>query len=414
MGRIKVAIVSQVFGPTGGGQARWSHAFAQALHERGFEVHVVTRKTSPAAVKLPFYLHPIPKQKRHPFQFAAAAWEVTAKLQPDLVHDMGDGWGGSLLQFHGGPYLVAAEHKLKILPRPFRPIKRWLWRLLPHYRRSIQFAAEQIRRHPGLLVALSNYQAMWIKRCYKVPGEKLRVVHNGVDIVQFTPANRVLYRTAVREYLGIEHSATMLLIVAYDYRLKGVPTLLSAAGSLIQKGHDLHVVIVGKRPRGDWFTGRLSRGLRERVTFVGAVSDPRPFYAAADVYVHPTFFDCCSLAVLEAMASGLPIITTVCNGAGELIEPGREGFLLREPGDAHGLAEKIEALLDPSLQTEMGQAAREKALQHRLERNVADILHLYDAVLGSTEGSGTSAVKPHISAGLNFSTWSRPATGKTG
>ena len=378
---MRVALVTQKFG-RGGGQERWTESFATALHERGWEVHVVTRCILPSDAVFPFRIHYVPSVARDPFRFAIEAQRLLAEIQPEVVHDMGDGWGGDLLHYHGGPYPLLAERKLAALSPMCQLLKRWAWRVLPHYRRRYWFAREQGRRHPGLVIALSRYQAGQIPNLLGVPKERIRVIYNGVDIVRFSPANKVLFREAVRDYLGVDRSVTLFLVVANHFALKGVPQLIRAVAELSKKEKRVHLLVLGRRKGlAGWMARQGFRG-GIPVTFLGWVDDPTPFYAAADVYVHPTFYDSCSLAVLEALATGIPVITTRYNGAGEIMEDGREGFVLPDPKDVRALREKLEMLLSPQLRKEMGVFAREKAMLFRFERNVDEILHLYGEITG--------------------------------
>jgi UDP-glucose:(heptosyl)LPS alpha-1,3-glucosyltransferase len=105
------------------------------------------------------------------------------------------------------------------------------------------------------------------------------------------------------------------------------------------------------------------------LTFLGHVEDIRPLYAAADALVHPTRWDACSLVVLEALASGLPIVTTRVNGAAAAIADGREGYLLERPGDAEALAAALTALLDPARRRVMAVSARQAVLSLSLAEN---------------------------------------------
>jgi UDP-glucose:(heptosyl)LPS alpha-1,3-glucosyltransferase len=104
-----------------------------------------------------------------------------------------------------------------------------------------------------------------------------------------------------------------------------------------------------------------------------------PFYAAADAYVHPTYYDPCSLVLLEAAACGLPIVTTRRhNGAAELFREDAEMLLVNDPSDHDALVERVDALCDSQLRDELGAAARRVALRHPFERNVAELVKLYE------------------------------------
>ena len=121
-------------------------------------------------------------------------------------------------------------------------------------------------------------------------------------------------------------------------------------------------------------------GVGDKVTFVGPVNDVAAYYAAADLYVHPTFYDTCSLVVLEAAASGLPLITTRINGAAELLTDGIDSILLSDPADVTRLCAALKTLLDPAGRRRMGEAARQTALRHPFRRNVDQLLAIYREV----------------------------------
>ncbi len=112
--------------------------------------------------------------------------------------------------------------------------------------------------------------------------------------------------------------------------------------------------------------------------FAGSVDDIRPMYAASDVYVHPTWYDPCSLVVLEALACGLPVITTRFNGVSELITDTLDGFVIDTPRDVSALAERMMQLFDAELRRRMGAEARRLADQHTLERNFTEMMFVFE------------------------------------
>jgi UDP-glucose:(heptosyl)LPS alpha-1,3-glucosyltransferase len=108
------------------------------------------------------------------------------------------------------------------------------------------------------------------------------------------------------------------------------------------------------------------------VSFAGPVDDAAPYYAAADLYVHPTYYDTCSLVVLEAAAAGLPVITTRLDGTAELLRHGVDAWLISDPANTEELAASVRALMDGSLREKMGRAARQRACsgfdrEHKIE-----------------------------------------------
>src|SRR5690606_13445718 len=117
--------------------------------------------------------------------------------------------------------------------------------------------------------------------------------------------------------------------------------------------------------------------------FIGPVSSPLPYYAAADIYVHPTHYDPCSLVVLEAWACGLPVVTSRFNGCAELMPDGMSELVLRDPADAGELATRLGGLLDPHTRQRVGLVCRTLAEAHRASDCFAAITRVYEEASGA-------------------------------
>jgi UDP-glucose:(heptosyl)LPS alpha-1,3-glucosyltransferase len=220
------------------------------------------------------------------------------------------------------------------------------------------------------------------------PPERIHVIYNGVDTTRFSPEACGPLRRPTRAALGASDEAALVLMVASNFYLKGLPTALHAMARLVAAGTDARLVIAG---RGDpaQFSRTIERlGLGGRVTFLGNVDDTLPYYAAADAVVLPTYHDPCSLTVLEAWACGIPAITTRWNGASELMRNGCEGYTLERPDEDEQLAVCLGQVLDPRQRPMMARAARALALRCRLDENFSRIEDLYARVV---QGAGSSA-----------------------
>ena len=127
---------------------------------------------------------------------------------------------------------------------------------------------------------------------------------------------------------------------------------------------------------------RLARylGVGDRVRFAGGTKDPYSFYRAADFFVLPTRHDPCSLVVLESLAMGVPVISTVFNGACEIMEGDRHGVVLDNPGDTKSLSAAMQMLLDPVRRGEMAKACLElrPALSDRV--HLEALTHIYEKI----------------------------------
>ena len=183
----------------------------------------------------------------------------------------------------------------------------------------------------------------------------------------------------MRDSLGVRDNTLLFLLAAHNFRLKGLPELLNLMTRLVANNRRVHLAVAGGRHRAKWRQIAANLGLAENVTLLGTVGDMVPYYAAADAYVHPTYYDPCSLVLLEAAASGLPIITTRrCNGAAELFRDGSEMLTVEDPAADDALYERAEALFDERFRKQLGMAARRVALRNPIEQNVDQIVRLYD------------------------------------
>jgi len=371
---VRIGLVIESFYPGRGGAEAWTYQHAINLLARGHDVHVIANNISAEAAGLPITLHRL-EPIRAPLGRAEAAEAKLRTLKLDLIHDMGLGWYCDVFQPHGGCWTAVTQQKLLMTPRWLRPLKQRIDPLLPRYRQFQLLARRQAAVEDHVLLALSHKVAEEFQHYHRVPPDRIRVVYNGVDVERFSPQRRAEFRRSTRQCLGIAEDTVLALAVAHNFQLKGVPTLLRALEILAPKRLPLHAIVVGGKRIRSWQLRAKARRLP--VTFVGAQPDTVPFYAAADMLVHPSFYDSCSLVLLEAAASGLPLLVSRENGAAELLTDGVEGLLLDNSADAERLAAQMESLLDASLRQRMGAAARRLASQHTLERNCEEILAIY-------------------------------------
>jgi UDP-glucose:(heptosyl)LPS alpha-1,3-glucosyltransferase len=181
-----------------------------------------------------------------------------------------------------------------------------------------------------------------IRQHFSFPERKLHVIYNAVDPNEFNPGVRDR-RTAIRAGLGFAETDVVFLLVGSGYARKGVPVTLRALARLPARAR---LVVVGRdknAARYEVFAHRC--GVRDRVVFAGPQQDPRPYLGAADAFVLPTLYDPLSNAVLEALACGLPVVTSRRCGAGELVVANGAGWVC-DADDTASLASHMERLLD--------------------------------------------------------------------
>ena len=242
---------------------------------------------------------------------------------------------------------------------------------------------ERARYRPGatrVVLAISALVREQILRRYALAPERVRVLHPAVDVERFTPLLAPAARAALRAELALPAEAPLLVFVGSDFRRKGLPRLLAALPAL-PGAHAL--VLGGDRPARVRRQRELARalGVADRVHFAGMRADPERWLAAGDCLVFPSRFDAFGNAVLEAMASGLPVVVSRFAGAAELVLPGRTGAVVDAPHDAAALAAAIRPFLAPALRRSAGELARERARAQAWEPQLERVLAVYAEVV---------------------------------
>lgn len=187
---------------------------------------------------------------------------------------------------------------------------------------------------------------------------------NGVDAARFAPSPQIMKRAAqLRRELGIPLRAPVVLFVGRLTRDKGIPELANAFSQLTSRFPELRMLLVGCYEEGDPLPTDTRRYLESnsRVTFVGAVQDTAPYYAAADVLALPSHREGLPTVVLEAQAAGVPVVGAAATGIIDVISDGETGLLF-PVGDGPALAEAIARLIvDGGLANQVSLAGREQA-----------------------------------------------------
>jgi UDP-glucose:(heptosyl)LPS alpha-1,3-glucosyltransferase len=205
-----------------------------------------------------------------------------------------------------------------------------------------------------------------------------RVISNGVDAAQFCPASRLARRERARASRRFREDDFVLLLIGNDWHNKGLPTILEALPGLSDAPAKL--LIVGNDATADSQSMAKRLGVLDRCVWEQSCADILDAYAAADVYVSPSREDSFGLPVAEAMACGLPVITSAFAGISSLVHDGMDSFVLRDPRDLESLAKFIRLLCEQEeVRRRMGEAAAKTALEWTWERNAAAVWEFLQA-----------------------------------
>ncbi|MDP2848374.1 MAG: glycosyltransferase family 4 protein [Humidesulfovibrio sp.] len=270
------------------------------------------------------------------------AWAVENHLRKqayDVVIGLGRTWNQDILRVGGGPQdifnrLTLAAHgegmcrlgkRLRRTLSPSAAVIRWM------EARQFDTPANPAQR----VVCVSHLVRDWLLEAHPaLDPAQVSVVYNRPDLSRFAPLDPQR-RAELRSGLGLADGDTVVCTAGTNFALKGVGTLIRALALL---PNNFSIAVAGGRHPDAWIALARSLGVESRVRFAGKVDDMPGFYGAADIFALPTYYDACSNAVLEALACGLPAISSSRNGSAVFVDP---KLILPDPGDAETLARLI-------------------------------------------------------------------------
>jgi glycosyltransferase involved in cell wall biosynthesis len=278
-------------------------------------------------------------------------------LAPDIVVDWGLNVPADLHRLGGGTHREFQRLVLEAQSLPVRLAKRLQYAVSPHHRRVARRENELLSR-PGVhVLAVSRFVADQVTRTVPLPAARLHVLHNGVDTQRFVPGGQPGVRGAERARLGLGETDVAFLLVAHNLRLKGFNLLQEVFAAGHRQFPTARLVLLGRHDpglRAPWFI------------YAGASSRPESVYAAADALLHPTYYDACANVVLEALASGLPVVSSDRNGSAEVLTDGLDGRILPVVGRRRDIRSQwqqavAELSASPDRRRERGAQAHQRA-----------------------------------------------------
>lgn len=350
---MKIGLVRRGFSATGGAEA-YLLRLAAGLADAGHKIELVTSGDWPDAA-WPFG-HIVRLSGSTPSEFAGAFRGTKADFDVTLSLDRTPGCD----VFRAGDGVHAAWLKRRA---PFEPAWRCFLRRWNPKHGALVLLERLVFAEVKHVIANSRMVAGEIREYYDFPEERLSVIYNGIG-ASISPAPK----PQSRKKLGVPDRAFCALFVGTGWERKGLKTAVEAIDRIET---DAVLLVAGKGPAGSY------RGKRGRVIFLGPTRDLSSAFGAADAFVLPTVYDPFSNACLEALAAGLPVITTSANGFSEILEPGLHGSVVA-PGDSRATAA---ALAEWSLKPGPSEACRQRAAEFSIARNVRETVAVLETCI---------------------------------
>ncbi|QEW34158.1 glycosyltransferase family 1 protein [Erwinia billingiae] len=374
MSKVRLAIVRQKYRPDGGAERFISRAL-EALDDDSLELNIITRSWQ-GEPKPEWHLHICNPKKWGRISrergFAVAARACWQQEKFDIVQSHERIAGCDIFRAGDGVHRVWLEQRARVVS----PVQRLLTQV-SRYHRYVMTAEEEMFRSPALKKIICNSLMVKndIMRCFQVPEEKFAVIYNAIDSTRFMPATAE-QRQQSREQLNLPDNAKVFIYVGSGFERKGLKASISALAAT-----DAHLLVVGQDKQQSRYENLArSLGCEKRIHFLGVQNNVIPFYHAADSLILPTLYDPFPNVILEAMACGLPVITSFTCGGAEFIIDGKQGFVC-DALDVLALTAAAVAIPQRTLDSRMGDLARERVLPCSPQQLATQLHALYQQVL---------------------------------
>ena len=378
---MKIALVRKEFNALHGGAERYAVNLANGLAELGHDVHIfcgkseMKEKNNITVHKVSYLKTPSPLKN---LSFSRNSAKLIAKESFDIVNGLAQIFPQDIYRV-GDPLHINCLQAFSP-----NPVKRGIKYLNPRHL-ALLYIEKNIFKQGNYkrIITNSRMSKAQVTHYYNVPEEKITVVHNGVDLNKFNPEEKQGLRRSIRKNLGIKNDDSVLLFAGNDFRRKGLQFAMQCAANLIKKGLKVKLLIAGRQKAGPYLRLVRKNGYADNFLFLGHVEKIESVFCASDMFVLPTFYDPFSNVCLEAMASGLPVMTTRLNGAAEIIEDRVSGILVDSPWDLEEMITAASSVIENNSSglKEMSKKAVLAARQNPVEKNIQETEKVYMEVM---------------------------------
>ncbi len=357
--RLKIGFVRRGYSASGGAEA-YLKRLAQGVQAAGHEARLFTTEAWPPNEWSFGPITRLPGQT--PAQFADALQELRPASDCDVVMSLERVWQCDVFRAGDGVHRAWLERRAR-----FDSVIRKMKSVFNQKHRGILRLEESLFAHGGARRVIANSQMVKdeIVRLYGYPAGEVHLVYNGVPCAALAAVG-LEKRKPARDSLGLKADEIAVLFVGSGWARKGLRFALRTVEAC---GIPQMKLLVAGRGNRSKYRSRAAK-------FLGVVEDSPALYAAADIFLLPTIYDPFSNACLEALAAGLPVITTRANGFSEIIEDEKHGSILEQPDDFVTMREALHYWSDPGRRAEARAQIQERAARFDISVNVARTLEI--------------------------------------
>lgn len=368
--KLRIALVRRGYSRSGGAEA-YLKRLADGIVKAGHEVHLVATNEWPedqwpnASIKR--------LRATSVIGFAEELEQIRPQLQCDVLFSLERVWSCDVYRAGDGVHRawLARRRKFEV------PLKQFVRAASRKHRDLLQLEESLFEKQKaGRVIVASQMVASEIIDLYRYPADKIDLVRNGVPLDDFRFDAELREKSRVE--LNLKQDEIALLFAGSGWERKGLLFAIEAVA--LCKNRKMRLLVAGRGDARLYKTTRLRFWREDPVQFLGEVANLVPVYAAADIFILPTIYDPFSNACLEALASGLPVITTRSNGFSEIIDDGVHGSIVDNPANLVGLRDAIHFWSDPTGRDAARSTNIERASQFDISNNVEQTLEILTRV----------------------------------
>jgi len=333
------------------------------LSKRGHDVHLLTSDWDKECLDPRVIVHPVPIPEQGSLLKLLAFAQRSPKILSDIKPGVDVHGAFGIQSPHGGIMWVPSVHKAWIEASAKQ--RDWKGRLkqkanLNHpailAMEREYFVGKRYRR----LIALTPQVKSDLMRLYGVPEGDIALLSNGYSPSEFNSLRAESMRYEMRKKLGYDDCQKVVIFVANELERKGFFPLVQAIAQM--KDPCVQLLAVGRLDEASYAPEIAQLGMKDQVKFTGPSNDVATYYAASDIFALPTQYEAWGLVIVEALACGVPVLTSRLAGAAVTVIEGETGYLLDNPNDSAEIASKLAQLLN--LQTRSRTEIEESVLHY--------------------------------------------------